>query len=172
MMIVVAIMAIIMTMGVPIVYRVFHKEALTQAVTEVVEVCSHARARAILQGHMTQVVFHPKEGRVELDGGGGTSVAESGAVVAATGTVPAGSGLSTKFSDQLTLQMLDVNLSEYKDADLAYVRFYPNGTCDEMTLILQSNETTRQKGVRLEVTTGLASILNQAELEALRDGRL
>ena len=49
-MIVVGIMGIVMTMGVPLVYNVFRKAPFTKAITDIVEVCSHARARAILQG--------------------------------------------------------------------------------------------------------------------------
>ena len=52
--------------------------------------------------------------------------------------------------------MLDVNLVEYKDADEARVRFFPNGTSDEMTLILHSGDQYRE--IALEVTTGLASM--------------
>src|SRR5512141_2814851 len=68
-MIVVGIMGIIATMGVPMVYKAFRKEPFTKAITSVVEVCSHARARAIMQGAMTEVVFHPREGRFEVSGG-------------------------------------------------------------------------------------------------------
>ena len=49
-MIVVAIMGIAMTMSIPIVYKVWHKAPLRKAVADVVEVCSNARARAIVQG--------------------------------------------------------------------------------------------------------------------------
>ena len=70
-MIVVAIMGIVMTMSVPIVYKVWRKAPMRKAVSDVVEVCSHARARAIMQGTMTEVVFHPKENRLEVAGAGG-----------------------------------------------------------------------------------------------------
>ena len=49
--------------------------------------------------------------------------------------------------------MLDINLTEYKDADVARVRFYPNGTCDELTH--RSCTRTRASGTRspCEITT-------------------
>jgi hypothetical protein len=50
--------------------------------------------------------------------------------------------------------MLDINLSEYRESELARVRFFPNGTSDEMTLILRSDRNEYRK-VWLEVTTGL-----------------
>jgi hypothetical protein len=52
--------------------------------------------------------------------------------------------------------MLDINLLEYKDADEARVRFFPNGTSDEMTLVLHDGDQYRK--ITLEVTTGLASV--------------
>src|SRR2546423_4519767 len=52
-MVVIAIMAIIMGMTVPFAYKALKKEGMGQAVSEVVEVCSHARARAIMGGEPT-----------------------------------------------------------------------------------------------------------------------
>ena len=73
---------------------------------------------------------------------------------------PSASGASSlnsaQFADSITLDMLDINLLEYKDADEARVRFFPNGTSDEMTLILHSGDQYRK--ITLEVTTGLASL--------------
>ena len=63
---------------------------------------------------------------------------------------------STHFGDGVVIDMLDVNLTEYKNADEAQVRFFPNGTSDEMTLILHSGDQYRK--ISLEVTTGLASL--------------
>jgi hypothetical protein len=52
--------------------------------------------------------------------------------------------------------MLDVNLSEYKDSDEARVRFYPNGTSDELTVIIRSpSEKNEIFKMALEATTGL-----------------
>jgi hypothetical protein len=46
-----------------------------------------------------------------------------------------------------------------EDIDLheARVRFYPNGTCDEMRLVLLA-DTGGVQGVFLEITTSLASV--------------
>lgn len=52
------------------------------------------------------------------------------------------------------VDMLDVNLTEYKDSDEARVRFYPNGTSDELTVILH-NEKGEYFKIALEATTGL-----------------
>jgi Tfp pilus assembly protein FimT len=169
-MVVVGIMAIALTMGVPIVYKTLHKPPLTKAVSDVIDVCSAARARAILQGQPTYVVFHPQQGNFEVSGGSGTGAApvnNSGSVVQvrAPGTTYAQSGQIDK--EHVSIDMLDINLSEYREAEEARVCFYPNGMCDEMTLILR-NDAGVQRGITLEITTGLTSVLNSADLQNLR----
>jgi prepilin-type N-terminal cleavage/methylation domain-containing protein len=157
-MVVVAIMAVVLTMGVPMVYKVWHKEAMRTAISDVVEVCSTARAQAILQSKQVFVVFHPREGRLEVEGGGGGRGAGSGTVQ--VGLSPgAGGGTSAQLSDRIMIEMLDVNLTEYKDAEVAKVRFYPNGTCDELTLILRSDRGEYKK-ITIEITTSLATVEN------------
>ena len=153
-MIVVAIIGIILATGVPTLYRVLQKEGFRKTVSDIVEVCSAARARAILQGVETEVQFHPKEGTCEVVGG------ESG--------MTGGLVHSAKIEDA-QIQMLDINLLEYKDADVARVHFYPNGTSDEMTLILLSDRN-EQRGIVLEITTAMASVLNETDLQNLRRG--
>jgi len=161
-MIVVAIMGVVLTMGVPIVYRMRHEAPLRKAVKEVVEVCSQARARAILQNQPTCVVFHPREGTFAVQGG-----ASSGDKSGTAPGVPisfhassSGSGLSGQLSDRVAIDMLDIDMTEYKDAEEAKVWFYPNGVSDELTLILHALDFERDplRAITLEVTTGLASV--------------
>ncbi len=164
-MVVVAIMAIVMTMSVPVIYKVLHREPLNKAVRDVVEVLSNARARAIMQGKVVEVYFHPKTGLIQIAGAGPSHVrhSQTEGVGLAEAQAPSNSGLSAQLSDKLEIEMLDVNLTEYKDKDLARVRFFPNGTCDEMTLVLHSlnakSENEEWAGISLEITTGLASVV-------------
>jgi prepilin-type N-terminal cleavage/methylation domain-containing protein len=167
-MIVVAIMGIVLTMGVPIVYKAWHKAPMTQAISELIEVCSHARALAILQGRQVDVVFHPREGRFEVSSspapkaGPTTSPAAPPAAAAAlptsSGAAP-GSGLSGRLPEKVLIELMDINKlpHEFRDDEVARVRFYPNGTCDELTLILVSDQNERRE-ITLEITTGLASV--------------
>jgi hypothetical protein len=53
--------------------------------------------------------------------------------------------------------MLDVNLIERKDDEMARIRFYPNGTSDEFTLVLHSDKGDWIK-IWLEITTSLANV--------------
>ena len=156
-MIVIGIMAIIMGMGVPMIYRVFHKEGLTKAVNDIEEVLGTARRMAILQGTMTEVVIHPKELRLEVAGGGGGAGHAADAAGENPVPAPAESGLSAQLSDHVIIEMLDVNMSgvEYRDAEMVRVRFYPNGTSDELKMVV--GDESKQFGIELEVTTGLAT---------------
>ena len=161
-MIVVAIMGIVKTMSVPIIYKVWHKAPMRKAVSELVEVCSNARARAILRGSMTEVVFHPKENRLELAGAASPppSAGEPGGAPGFGAPAASGSGLSAQLSDQVIIETLDINMSgvEYNDAEEAKIRFYPNGISDEMRMILFDGRN--RIGIELEITTGLASVVN------------
>jgi prepilin-type N-terminal cleavage/methylation domain-containing protein len=166
-MIVVGIMGLAVAISVPIVYKVTHKSPFYAAITDLVEVCSNARAQAILQNRITEVVFFPQEGRVELRGAGGSPAFPKRASAAGLKI----SGTSAIISNRVNVDMLDINLIEYRDKETALVRFYPNGTCDEMTVVLRS-EDGEQRGIVLEVTTGLASVLSIADLQRLRSGSL
>ena len=138
-----------------------HQEPLRKAVNDVLNICSHARAQAILHGVTTTVVFHPRSGDVMLAGIATTNATAGFAPPGDRAREPAPPPHrfalnSTQFGDSITIDMLDINLSEYKDADEARVRFFPDGTSDEMTLIIHSGDQYRK--ITLEVTTGLASV--------------
>ena len=169
-MIVMAIMAVVMTMSVPIIYKLHHQAPLTKATKDLFEVLSNARARAILQGKEVAVLFHPREGRFEIEGGGNSQAAGTGPVQVGF-MAGVGSGTSGKLPDTVTIQLLDINQvrdHDFRDDETARVRFFPNGIADEMTLVLLSGDG-EQRGIALEITTGLAGVLNQADLQKLRD---
>jgi prepilin-type N-terminal cleavage/methylation domain-containing protein len=157
-MIVVAIMGIVMTMSVPIVYKLWRKAPMRQAVNDVLEVCKRARDRAIMSGAPTEVVFHPKVNRLEIAGGSSAprsaASEESGAPTPSSTPV---SGTSAQLPEQVIIYLLDINMSgvEYRDAEEARVRFYPNGVADEMRMILFDGRD--YVGIELEITTGLVS---------------
>jgi prepilin-type N-terminal cleavage/methylation domain-containing protein len=158
-MIVIGIMGVVLAMGVPLVYRMRQEVPLRKAVKDVVEVCSTARARAILQNKPVCVVFHPRERRLHVEGAGGSQEAGSGHVQ--VGQIQgAGGGTFAQISNRVLIDMLDIDLLEYKDHEEVKVWFYPNGVCDELTLILRGLDFDRDplRAISLEVTTGLASV--------------
>jgi len=169
-MIVVAVMGLILAMGLPIIYRMRHEAPLRKAVRDVVEVCSTARSRAILQSKAVCVVFHPREGAFALEGAGPSEAAGSGQVQ--VGIVQgAGGGTSGQLSDRVAIDMLDVDMTEYKDSEEVKVWFYPNGVCDELTIILHGLDASSDpmRAISLEVTTGLASV--ETDITKLRSQR-
>ena len=169
-MIVVAIMGIVMAMSVPIVYKLWRKAPMRQAVKDIVEVCSHARARAIMQGQVTEVVIHPKQNRLELVGGGGAPrpANQAGGEVPLSAPAATGSGLSAQLDPQVIIETLDINMAgvEFNDVDSARVRFYPNGVSDEMRMLLFDGRD--RMGIELEITTGLASVVPDPLREWIR----
>jgi prepilin-type N-terminal cleavage/methylation domain-containing protein len=153
-MVVVGVMAIILAAGVPTLWKVLKKEGFRKTMNDVREVCEAARAQAIMKGQVTRVKFHPHDGTCEVEGASGPS---------------GGLARSANFGNA-TLDMLDINLTECKDFTSPTVRFYSNGTCDEMTLILTSDRG-QQLGITLDNATAVASIMNERDLQNLRNGR-
>ena len=132
-MIVVAIMGLIMAMGIPSLARSMRKEGMRKAVSDMVEACSGARAAAILSGQPAELVIRPQDRTIS----GGT--------------------FSATLPDNVAIEILGVNFIELQEADEARVRFYGNGTSDEFTIVLTSDENKAMK-ISLEVVTGLADV--------------
>jgi prepilin-type N-terminal cleavage/methylation domain-containing protein len=157
-MVVVAIIGIIMTIGIPSIYRLTQKEGMRKAVSDVWEACNHARAQAIFRGAPAEVVFHPVERRFEVGGGSAVRRAEEGADFVVERPAPrTGAGYASQIPADVLIEMLDINLLEYRESDVARVRFFPNGTSDELTLILRSTKN-EWRAITLEVTTGRVSV--------------
>ncbi len=156
-MVVVAIMAIIMGMSIPFAKQAIHREAFTQAVLDVEEVCGKARERAIFQGSMADLVFNAKDGTMNVGGAAAPSESEnSDTSVSISG--PAASGMSARLSDQVVIRVLSINGVDCMEMETARVRFFPNGTCDDMTIVLQRTDGRESSEIVLEPTTGLVWI--------------
>jgi prepilin-type N-terminal cleavage/methylation domain-containing protein len=128
-MIVVAIIGLIAAMGVPSIFQVFRREGMRLAVSDVQDALADARAKAIYSGTTTEVVFHPRERRIDP---------------------------SLVLPDNVDIAMLDINMFDYGASEEARVHFYPNGTCDELTLVLHAGDEWQK--ITLEFATGLASV--------------
>ena len=101
------------------------------------------------------MVFHPLERRFEVAGSAAAPSENPDYVLADAPPAAAIPGLNGVIPEDVTIEMLDINLLEYNQSEYARVRFYPNGTCDELTLVLRSDQGEWRK-ITLEVTTGLA----------------
>ena len=167
-MVVVAIMGIVMTIAIPAVHQQFHPESMRKADSDVMEACSHARARAILDGVQTDLVIYPRAGRFEIVSGGGSAREENRLFSPdvsghdwRTPPKPAGgaggAGFSVKLSDKIVIEGLGINGEDYTEDEVGRVRFYSNGTSDELSIVLLSDKAER-RNITLEVVTGLADL--------------
>jgi len=156
-MVVVAILGVILTIGIPSIYHLTRKEGMRKAVSDVWEVCNNARAQAIFRGRPVEIIFYPTERRFQVGGASAPQTADGLELVESKPSPQAGHGLSGQFPEDVFIEMLDINLLEYRDSDMARVRFFPNGTSDELTLVLRSTKN-EWRMISLEVTTGRVSI--------------
>jgi len=148
-MVVVALMGIICGIAVPNLYQMAKKEGLRRAVYDLGQVCRNARDQAIMTGQEVSVVFYPLERRFGISGAA-TPTLESMPGTGTTGIIP----------DEVTLELLEVNMQNAfaSNSEWTYnwvqVRFYPNGTSDEMMIVFRSERGELRK-LTLEPTTGL-----------------
>ena len=155
-MVVVAIIAVAMAIGIPTLYSGLKAEGLRKAVNEVQDACNKARAQAIMSGAVASLHFNPVARTFSVGGSSAPANPDADGNPAPAPAAASGSG-SWQLPDNVSLEMLYVNMVECKDADTATVKFYPNGTCDEMVMVLES-EKKELRAISLEITTGLASV--------------
>jgi prepilin-type N-terminal cleavage/methylation domain-containing protein len=130
-MIVVAIIGLIAAMGIPSLLQMLRKEGMRKAVSDVTELLGDARASAILKNQNTYVSFRPADNR--LDSSIGKSV-----------TLPNG----------IAMEAIGINLMDFSQTEESRVWFFPNGTSDELTLVLHSGSNYRK--ITLEFSTAIA----------------
>ena len=162
-MIVVGFLALIVGMGVPSIVASLRKEGMRKAVSDMVEACVTARSTAILTSHAVDLVIRPFDrtftvmpapGEAESDLGGGNSGGD-------TGSAEGVKAFSATLPRDVHIEILGVNFQEMQEAEEARIRFYPNSTSDEFTIVLRSDSNELRK-ISLEIVTGLA------EVEAVR----
>jgi prepilin-type N-terminal cleavage/methylation domain-containing protein len=159
-MIVLSILAIILATGVPSMLRSLEKEGLRKAQSDLVEACSHARAQAILSGVPMELVIRAEGNQVSVEplktgpGAKSESVFENPEAPSLPNGAP--KNFSARLEDDIGIRFLYVNFKDHMESPEARVRFFPNGTCDEFTIIFFSPKGERK--LSLEVVTGLAEV--------------
>ncbi|MBI3875011.1 MAG: prepilin-type N-terminal cleavage/methylation domain-containing protein [Verrucomicrobia bacterium] len=149
-MIVIGLVALIMAIGIPAFVRAQHKGPFRQSVSELKEVFARARAQAILSGNTVTLRIHPLDAVFEAP-----PVASAGNRGTISGE--AARPLSVTLPVEVNIELLDVNLQPFKDAEETGVRFFPNGTCDLFMMILRSTDG-EYACFDLEITTSLAEV--------------
>jgi prepilin-type N-terminal cleavage/methylation domain-containing protein len=143
-MLVVGILGVLLGVSVPSFYQALKKEPMRKALVGVSEACEMARAQASLNGKTVSVNFQPQERTFSVEGG-------------AAGKIHPGAISSGAIDDSIGIEMLDVNLIEFREAESARVRFFANGTSDEFTLILRSSGNNWFK-LTVEPATGNVAV--------------
>lgn len=171
--VVIAIMGIVMAVGIPTLHRRFNPDSVDQAVRDMMEACSHARAYAILQSVPVDLIIRGEDGQISLQPSGSTGVSSEGrdyegpSISAledspARAPTPAVSAESLNFhaklSEKIAIELMEVNFQDQMEYTEARVRFYPNGTSDEFKMLLFHAESGQKRLVTLEVVTALADV--------------
>jgi prepilin-type N-terminal cleavage/methylation domain-containing protein len=156
-MIVIGVLAMVLVMGVPSIIQSMRKDPLRQAVSDLMEGCSYARAQAILQGFPQELVIQAADGYLTVrrvpthaSGSNGESPAEAPAAALTAGR------FSARLHEDIKVILLDVNFRDQMQAEESHVRFHPNGTSDEFTIVVETPHGRRK--IALECVTGLADV--------------
>lgn len=161
-MIVIAITGIMLATALPPFVRAMNKEGIRKAVSDMVEGCSHARTEAILKGVPTELVIRAEDGQIsvqQLTRRAGQRSLAGGRFLDDEGTGEVRSPItpfSRHLADDVAINLLYVNFRDMMEFPEARVRFYPNGTCDEFTVILLA--PTGEQKISVDVVTGLADV--------------
>jgi prepilin-type N-terminal cleavage/methylation domain-containing protein len=132
-MMVVAIIGLTLTMGIPSFVRVLKKEGMRKAESELLEACQDARRAAIMNNQTTDLVLYPVDGGFEVPG----------------------SFERTTFPGDIMIDILGVNFIQLEKADQARVHFFPNGTSDEFTILIHSTSDGAYRKIYLDTVTAL-----------------
>ena len=158
-MIVVGLLAIIVGMGVPSLLSSVRKEGMRKAVSDVVEACNSARASAILTSQPVDLIIRPFEKTINVSAASSPTPSDGDSGPFSSGDTPSEDvkGFSAAFPQGIHIEILGVNFQEMQEAEEAHIRFYPNGTSDEFTIILRSDSNEYRK-ITLEIVTALPEV--------------
>lgn len=164
-MIVVGMAAIVLTISVPFVQRTLHQDATVAAVRTFMDALQNARSIAILGNQAAEVVIRPPERTVHVEVAPARRFAAAPADPWAADAPPPGARpaaqtpppFSGRLGDDVQIALLDVNFQELKDEEAARVRFFPNGTSDEFTVVFRVGPDQWRK-ISLDVITGSAAL--------------
>ena len=159
-MIVVSIIAIVMATGVPKMLRTMQKEGLRKAESDLLEACGTARAQAIVSGIPMELVLKAEDNSITVQPPAGFAPHPSGGEENAETRSSSSAKVerfSAKLADGVAIRKMAVNFNtNVMDQAEARVRFFPNGTSDEFTILFFSSQGERM--IQLDLVTGLAKL--------------
>lgn len=171
-MLVIAIMAVTLAIGIPAVFQGVRKSPIRQAMSDLQEGCRAARMLAIMHGKTAEMVIRAEDGQITVRlapeqnleaAGGGDAVGAGGDRALAAGAGQASQaeapaqvaripGFSARLADSVAFKVLKLNQRDQMDFDETRVRFFPNGTCDEFDAVLLA-DSNEERRISLEITT-------------------
>jgi prepilin-type N-terminal cleavage/methylation domain-containing protein len=137
-MMVVAIIGLTLTMGIPSFVRVLKKEGMRKAESDFLEACQDARRAAIMNNQNADLVIHPMDNSFEVPG----------------------SFERRAFPDDIVIDILGVNFIQLEKNEEARVHFFPNGTSDEFTILIHSTSDGAYRKIYLDTVTALPVVEN------------
>jgi prepilin-type N-terminal cleavage/methylation domain-containing protein len=174
--VVVAIMGIVLTISVPFMNTAISgNKGINGAMRMVQEACADARALAILK-QATATMTIDGEGNINVQEGAGSSGRSRAESLDVAGNEwrmadrPSGGGSGggarggrvemkhkypVKLPEGVGIEAILANGLDATELEMAEVRFYANGTCDEFNVVLRHPESGEYRQVWLEITTGL-----------------
>lgn len=166
-MIVVGIAGLIMTISIPFVQRTIRQDAVYKAVKTIEDACHNARAMAIFSNASSEMIIHPRDKSVSVTAASPSAAAPLGPSRTRDGEpdevgprrpVPVSiKPFSGHLEDSVSIELLDVNFNEFKHEEEARVRFHPNGTSDEFTIVMRIGTSAWRK-ITLDLVTGLPAL--------------
>lgn len=144
-MVVVAIMGLIAAAGLPSLFKAIQKDGMRKALTDVEDVCFSARQQAVISRQPVSVIFYPQDGKFGLEG---SSLGSNGSATSAT----TGKVIGSTLPANIHFAMLDIYHKDYAESPWARVRFYPDGTSDEVVIVLIGRGQSRK--ITLDYVTG------------------
>lgn len=164
-MIVIAIMAVVMSLSIPTFYRTLEKDTIRRATQKILDLSADARAQAIINGRPCDLVIRPLD-RTLTPVLAAATPGPGEAPLPELGTPPPG-GLNpggeesgegeneNQLPADIAIMFLGVNfVADLQQAESVPVRFYPNGTGDEFTMLIRSDRNEWRK-FAMEVATGV-----------------
>lgn len=161
-MVAIGIIAIIMAIGIPSIYRQMHKDSIRQAVADVMEACNQARGRAVLDGVVAELKIRPADRTITVVAGSAPGNSTGSSAIDTTEAAEHRGGGATIFSatisDHILIEFIGVNLiPDLQLADEVSCLFYPNGTSDELVVLLRS-DLGEVRQITTEVVTGIPDV--------------
>ncbi len=136
MMMVIGLIAIILTIGIPSFVRAQNKGPMRTVTSELLEALNTARAQAIIRGVVVELHVNPQEYTFDVRA---TTVATEGSSGSSAGGADQRRGFfHVQLHEDVGIEDIFVNFKSFKDSELAVTRFFSNGTAEEFTVIVRS----------------------------------